>query len=148
LLLTLFLLLMPCYFQGHVGCSRLALPYHCTCYPAIVLCCHLAITPCSFLFQVPPRPPFPLLFCCIIILLLRLATIPSSLSCASGGAWSNTNKLHPIEVFFFQILFFLCFVFCLLCLFVCKIKIQTFDLNLKPFNLNIFFHDEMKEECE
>jgi len=34
----------------------------------------------------------------------------------------------------------------LFCFFVCKIKIQTFDLNLKP--LNLFFHDEMKEKNE
>jgi hypothetical protein len=30
----------------------------------------------------------------------------------------------------------------LICLFVCKIKIWTFDLNLKPLNLDLFFHDE------
>jgi hypothetical protein len=41
----------------------------------------------------------------------------------------------------------------LFCLFVCKIKIQTFDLNLKPFNLNLFIHDEfihdeMREKSE
>jgi hypothetical protein len=30
----------------------------------------------------------------------------------------------------------------LFCLFMCMIKIQTFDLNLKPLNLNLFFHDE------
>jgi hypothetical protein len=33
-------------------------------------------------------------------------------------------------------------------LFMCGIKIQTFDLNLKPLNLNFFFHDEMTEKSE
>jgi hypothetical protein len=34
----------------------------------------------------------------------------------------------------------------LLCLFVCRNKIQTFDLNLKPLNLNLFLHDEVFHE--
>jgi hypothetical protein len=34
----------------------------------------------------------------------------------------------------------------LFCLFVCKIKIQTVDLNVKP--LHLFFHDEMREKSE
>ncbi|CAM6042441.1 unnamed protein product, partial [Sphagnum compactum] len=34
---------------------------------------------------------FPFLPCCFT---LSIGT-PSSLSCASGGAWNNTNKLHP-----------------------------------------------------
>jgi hypothetical protein len=29
-----------------------------------------------------------------------------------------------------------------------RIKTQTFDLNLKPLNLNFLFHDEMKEKSE
>jgi hypothetical protein len=33
----------------------------------------------------------------------------------------------------------------LFCLFVFRIKSWTFDLNLKPLNLNLFFHDEMRE---
>ncbi len=36
----------------------------------------------------------------------------------------------------------------LLCLFMCKIKIQTFDLNLKPLNPNLFFHNEIREISE
>jgi hypothetical protein len=31
-------------------------------------------------------------------------------------------------------------------LFMCRIKIQTFDLNLKPLNLNLFLHDEFFHE--
>jgi hypothetical protein len=34
----------------------------------------------------------------------------------------------------------------LLCLFACRIKIQTFDLNLEPCNVNLFFHDEVFHE--
>jgi len=56
------------------------------------------------LFQVPltpsPAPPTPP-HCCFVALLLivvpycstLLVGTPSSLSCASGRAWSNTNKL-------------------------------------------------------
>jgi len=45
-------------------------------------------------------------------------------------------------------MYFVSFNMLLFCLFVCKIKIQTFDLNLKPLNLNLFFHDEMREKSE
>jgi hypothetical protein len=36
----------------------------------------------------------------------------------------------------------------LFCLFLCRIKILTFDLNLNLLNLNLFFHDEVKEKSE
>ncbi len=80
LLLTLFLLLTPCYSQGHIGCSHLASPYHYTCCcPTIAPCYHLAITPCSFLFQVPPSPLAPPPNCCFIALLLYCCTLLQSI---------------------------------------------------------------------
>ncbi len=63
--------------------------------------------------------------CCFVVLLFNLVPCyfallvgtPSSLSCASGGAWNITNKLHPTTdfIFFpnFSSFFFLCFVCCL-----------------------------------
>jgi len=109
--------IVPCYF---------ALLVDGPCYPAIVPCYFalLVVGPCYsplliHLFQVPPTPtPPPIvasLPCCFA---LSIGT-PSPLSCANGGTWSNTNKLHPtIEVFFF-----LCFVFCL---FVIFFELNTF----------------------
>jgi hypothetical protein len=93
------------------------------CHSTIAPCYHLAITPyCPtityalllpyhwallllfssiFLHPLPIVASLPYYFditpCCSTLLF----GIPSSLLCASGGAWNNTNKLHPIEVFFF-----------------------------------------------
>ncbi len=60
-------------------------------------------------FQLPPGHPN----CCFVVLLfaftpcffaLLVGTL-SSFSWASGGAWNNTNKPHPITCFFFWLVF-------------------------------------------
>jgi hypothetical protein len=38
--------------------------------------------------------------CCFALLI----GTPSSLSCAGGGAWSNTYKLHPTTKVFFPLI--------------------------------------------
>jgi hypothetical protein len=109
------------------------------CCLAIVPCCfallvvgpyYLAIIalpsrPVACLFLVPHAPP-PCCFATLLIIVMPCCFvlsvgIPSSFSYASGGAWSNTNKLHPtIEIFFFLDFFeffFFWFVFCLFVLF-------------------------------
>jgi hypothetical protein len=161
-LLFVALLLVPCcrhsyYSQGRIGCSHFALPYHCACsflppYHRVLLLPwhHTLLLP----FSSASCPPH----CCFINLLLYCRTL---LLCFISWyslltllcKWRSSEQHQQASSnrgFFFPNpwIIFLCFVFCLFCLFVCKIKIWTFDLNLKPSNLNIFFHDEMKEESE
>jgi len=57
---------------------------------------HLA--PSFFKYILAPPPPIVVSLPCCYALLIGT---PSSFSYASGGAWSNTNNLHQIEVFFF-----------------------------------------------
>jgi hypothetical protein len=70
------------------------------------------LVPSFFKCLMAPPPPivvwlpccFTIAPCCFIIAPCCYALLigtPSSFSCASGGTWSNINKLHPIEVFFF-----------------------------------------------
>jgi len=67
------------------------------------------------------------LLCCFTL----LVGIPSSLSCVGGGAWNNTNKVHPITSFFFflifQVFLFFSFLYMLFVfVFVCHF---CFELN-------------------
>jgi hypothetical protein len=75
-------------------------PCHCALLPP---CHHTLLLP----FSSASWPPLPIVIslrCCFTVTPCYYALLvgtPSSHSCASGGAWNNTNKLHPIEVFFF-----------------------------------------------
>jgi hypothetical protein len=80
---------------------------------ATTLPSHLAPSFFKCLLAPLPLPPIVVSLPCYSIVAPcynpLLVGIPSSLSCASGRAWSNTNKLHPVKVFFFQILDFFFF---------------------------------------
>jgi hypothetical protein len=84
-------------------------------------------------FQVPFSPT-PIVGSLFVLLPLTLcysalsAGITSSFFCASGGAWSNTNKLHPtIGFFFFAFYFFYFLFFVFVCHFCFEVK---FDFNV------------------
>lgn len=127
------LVIVPCRFHTLLLCLA-------TFYYHALLLSHLAIlTPCCLTivappsrvttlpwrlavhhFQVPPSPPHYYFVALLVVLVpyyfaLSIGT-PSSLSYASGGAWSNTNKLHPITKVFFSLIswvffFLLCILF-------------------------------------
>jgi hypothetical protein len=106
------LLATPCYL------SHLATHHH------ILL---FTFTPwCSPFFSIPFATPLIVvslpcyLPSCLVALPFMLVGTPSPLSCACGGAWSNNNKLHQIEVnlffqknlnFFLYLIFFFLFSF-------------------------------------
>jgi hypothetical protein len=89
-----------------------------------------ALLPAIFKYHLNPPPPPPIvvsLLCCFTL----LVGIPSSLSCVGGGAWNNTNKVHPITSFFFflifQVFLFFSFLYMLFVfVFVCHF---CFELN-------------------
>jgi len=123
------LLLLPCSF--HSLATHDLLPYHrallfCLTGSWALLPCHCALLLCRAthhyllaFFKYLLRPP-------LLIHCLATLGILSPLSCASGGTWRNTNKLHPTtKVFFSRFLefLFLCFVFCL---FVIFFELNTF----------------------
>jgi hypothetical protein len=87
-------------------------------------------------------------------LLLHLATITPCYPIVIALPSCIVSLLCILFVcFVFVLVYFVSFNMLLLCLFMCNIKIRTFDLNLKPLNLNLFFHDEffhdeMREKCE
>ncbi len=130
---TCFLVFTPCCSLVLTPCCSLVFMPCCFHFCALLLAlvallllpCHRTLLLTIFKYLLPPLPP-PLLFRCLIIrfcalLLTWLVGIPSSFFCANGGAWSNTNKLHPtIKVppppKFSN--FFLGFIFCLFILFL------------------------------
>jgi hypothetical protein len=80
------------------------------CFVACALLpCHRALVLAFFKYLLTPAPN-----CCSIALLLAivfcyftlLVGIPSSLYCATGGTWNNTNKLHPTTKFFLYLFLF------------------------------------------
>jgi len=82
-----------------------ALPSHLIALPSrlvATLPSHLAPSFFRYLLALPPivvlLPYYSIVAPCCSALLVDT---PSSLSCAGGGTWNNTNKLHPTKVFFF-----------------------------------------------
>jgi len=75
-----------------------ALPSHLTALPSrLVVALPSRLAPFFFKYLLAPPYIVASLPCHFALSIVT----PSSFSCASGGAWSNTNKLHPTKVFVF-----------------------------------------------
>jgi hypothetical protein len=84
---------------------------------------------------------------------LAMGGAPQVVRRVASQIWQVVFASQTLQVFLLALRKKAQYVVVLLCFFVCRIKIQSFDLNLKPLNLNFFFHDEvfheeMKEKSE